>query len=212
MAPEKLYVRALVRDFGRLVAARGDPDLKLLVVGDGPCRPQVQALAEKVNRRLGRADAVVMKGTVLGPELDALFAGCLFYVGMGTTVLQAARAGKCSILATDEQRHRTRSPAFFADGQTSTGFRLPQMRLTSFHERMEELLAHPERREALEAKALTLCREMFEAEAVMHRWLEEYDRLIATFDPRDEDVFQEDEWFFALKRLKHRLLKTALPA
>jgi glycosyltransferase involved in cell wall biosynthesis len=181
MAPEKLYVRALIRDFGRLMRKRPGDDLRLVVVGDGPCRRQVQALAEKVNRRLGRPDAVELKGTVVGPALDALFAGCLFYVGMGTTVLQAARAGKCSVLATDEKRHRTRSPAFFADGQASTGFRLPEMKLASFHQRMKELLAHPGLRQALEAKSAALCRETFEAEAVMHRWLEEYDRLIAAF-------------------------------
>lgn len=215
MAPEKRYVKSVIRDFGKLVRDLGCSDLNLVVVGDGECFPEVEALARRVNRRIEPLRCrVLMKGTVVGRELDALFSGCLFYVGTGTTVVTAARSKKSVVLATGEKACSKWSTGFFGeDGHPSIGFRREGAMLAPFYEQMKVLLQNPRERERLEQQSHRLYREKFETEAVMQKWLREYDRILRDFNPKDGDLYQEDALFYFFKKLKHRFVhRTQLSA
>lgn len=70
-----------------------DPALrmKLLVVGDGPARTEIQALAEVVNAARG-AEVVRLTGAMLDPH-DA-YAAADIVIGMGSSALRAMAFGK----------------------------------------------------------------------------------------------------------------------
>lgn len=77
------------------IAAMGLVDsalnLRLLMVGDGPCRPELEAAAAEMNARLGR-EAVTLTGPMLDPR-DA-YAAADIVLGMGTSAQKGAAFGK----------------------------------------------------------------------------------------------------------------------
>lgn len=64
---------------------------RLVIVGDGPCRPQVQAAAQEANARVGR-EAVTLAGAMLDPR-DA-YAAADIVLGMGTSAVKGMAFGK----------------------------------------------------------------------------------------------------------------------
>ena len=74
-----------VRTLGR------DLSLKLLLVGDGMLRPELQQLADAANAELGRA-AVALTGVLLDPR--PAYAAADLVVGMGGSALRAMAFGK----------------------------------------------------------------------------------------------------------------------
>lgn len=74
-----------------------DPDLRLVIAGDGPDRARL----EQLSRDLGIAGRVVFLGTVVGPEKVALLQHCLFTLtpsveedNMPLVLLEALSCGK----------------------------------------------------------------------------------------------------------------------
>lgn len=87
LSPEKNHAR-LIRAFARAHAAR--PDARLLIVGDGPLRAELEALAAAE----GVADAVVFAGATGNPHALLAHVGCFVlssdYEGMPMVLLEAA--------------------------------------------------------------------------------------------------------------------------
>ncbi|HEU0238542.1 MAG TPA: glycosyltransferase [Micromonosporaceae bacterium] len=95
-----VVVSRLARDLKRegilaAIAAVGQVDaahnLRLLVVGDGPCRQEVQLSADRVNARVGH-QAVTLTGQLLDPR-DA-YAAADIVLGMGTSAQKGMAFGK----------------------------------------------------------------------------------------------------------------------
>ena len=97
LASDKMYLKYLIKDFGALLTKTAI-DVTLVVVGDGALRNEIDALANNVNESLNR-EAVIILGTVVGKDLEALYANCLLYVGVGTTLLLGASYAKPTIIA-----------------------------------------------------------------------------------------------------------------
>jgi glycosyltransferase involved in cell wall biosynthesis len=91
----KGYVEGLIKDFADIARASKVP-CRLLVVGDGPLRPEF----ERTARRTGLGHRIEFIGSVPYAELYAYYARAHVYVGMGTTLLEAAAAGVPAIIAT----------------------------------------------------------------------------------------------------------------
>ena len=90
----KGYVEGLIRDVAKLVQVDGH-DVKLLIVGDGPCRENLERIASSA----GLGSRVVFVGSVPYKDLMPYYGLADVYVGMGTTVLEAASIGVPSLVA-----------------------------------------------------------------------------------------------------------------
>lgn len=97
MAPDKMYVMHLIKAFGD-VLKQLRCDVRLLVVGDGNMKTEVGQLVDKVNLSLNR-EAILLLGTVVGEELDLLYANCMAFVGVGTSMMISAANAKPTIIA-----------------------------------------------------------------------------------------------------------------
>lgn len=98
LAPDKMYLKYLIKDFGAFLDENKlYSDKTLVVVGDGPLKNEVEQMAHTINSRCHRK-AIVLLGSVVGEELERLYAGCELYVGVGTTLLIAASYAKPSII------------------------------------------------------------------------------------------------------------------
>lgn len=102
---QKGYVEGLIRAVARLVRKAG-LDVELCVVGEGPLMTRLRWVAW----RLGVADRVRFVGSIAYADLPAFYDSADVYVGMGTTVLEAASRGVPCLIA-EAYTHELRSPA-----------------------------------------------------------------------------------------------------
>jgi glycosyltransferase involved in cell wall biosynthesis len=105
---QKGYVEGLIRAVACLVRKAG-LDVELCVVGEGPLMARLRWVAW----RLGVADRVRFVGSIAYADLPAFYDSADVYVGMGTTVLEAASRGVPCLIA-EAYTHELRSPGLFS--------------------------------------------------------------------------------------------------
>lgn len=99
LSEEKMYVKCLMLDFIDLIAnKKKNVNYNLVIVGDGEYYDELSIIAENFNL-LSYKNKIYMLGTVFSPTLEQLYSSCSLYIGMGTTVIQAASYGKPVLLA-----------------------------------------------------------------------------------------------------------------
>lgn len=81
--------------------------LRLLIVGDGPCRLELQAAADQTNARMGR-EAVTLTGQLLDPG-DA-YAAADIVLGMGTSAQKGMAFGKPVVVQGEKGYWETLTP------------------------------------------------------------------------------------------------------
>jgi L-malate glycosyltransferase len=82
-------------------------NLRLLIVGDGPCREELQDAADAVNARLGR-EAVTLTGPLMDPR-DA-YAAADIVLGMGTSAQKGMAFGKPVVIQGERGYWETLTP------------------------------------------------------------------------------------------------------
>lgn len=106
--PFKGYVLGLVDDFEEL--AKENSFLFLTIVGDGTGMPELQkkisSMPERIRKRIN------VMGEIGYDKIPRLLKGAKVYVGMGTTLIDAAKEGLIAIGATANQREN-KSFGFF---------------------------------------------------------------------------------------------------
>jgi len=104
MSSEKMYVKELINSYVHLSKKNVIPaDIKLLIIGDGPLFTEVKKMAIDGNKYLS-SEKIILLGYVTGIELDIYFHNCILYVGMGTTLLNAASYKKPCLLPGFEKK------------------------------------------------------------------------------------------------------------
>jgi glycosyltransferase involved in cell wall biosynthesis len=112
-----VIVSRLARDLKRegllaAIAAVGLVDaavnLRLLIVGDGPCRSELRAAADQTNAHVGR-EAVTLAGQLLDPH-DA-YAAADVVLGMGTSAQKGMAFGKPVVVQGEKGYWETLTPA-----------------------------------------------------------------------------------------------------
>jgi glycosyltransferase involved in cell wall biosynthesis len=157
--PEK-GLRILLQAVARLRRQLSSPGCQLLIVGEGPALQQLRGLSAE----LGIAPWVVFAGVRrdipgLLPLMD-LFVLPSLYEGFGIAILEAMAAGR-PVLATAVGG----IPEVVVHGET--GLLVPPGDPVALADALRELLAHPERAQALGLRGRERAREKFRIESIV---------------------------------------------
>jgi hypothetical protein len=168
-------LETLIRATARLAPRH---KMKLAVVGDGPAMPDLRALADGVNGRLGR-EVVVLTGERSDPR--PAYAAADVVVGMAGSLLRAMAFGKPGIVQGEDGYWETLDPAslhqfrwrgFYGIGRGGSG----EDRLV---ELLGRLLDDDVLRKENGAFALELVRRYYSLDHAISEQLKWYDRVLA---------------------------------
>ncbi|MFT3877022.1 MAG: glycosyltransferase family 4 protein [Propioniciclava sp.] len=153
--------------------------VRLVVVGDGPARAEVEDAAARVNARAG-AGTIVLVGRLDDPR--PAYAAADISIGMGGSALRALAYGKPLIVQGERGFWRTLTPEtldqFLWTGWYGIGEGSAHGAQTLAGE-LRPLLAQQERRASLGAFGLRTVRERFSLTRASERQLELYERACA---------------------------------
>jgi glycosyltransferase involved in cell wall biosynthesis len=171
---------------GVLAAIDGAPDqaattpMQLVIVGDGPNRPQVAERAAQANARAGRR-VVILTGELTDPRPAYAAADVCF--GMGGSALRAMAFGHPLVVQGEQGFWELLTPQsveqFLWTGWYGVGTG-PEHGQAAFSAIMRDLLVDPERRERLGRYARRLVEERFSLRSAGERQLAHYEHAIAT--------------------------------
>ncbi len=157
--------------------ARRHP-VRLVMVGDGDARPQLEARALDINRRLGRT-VVTLVGSMTDPR--PAYAAADVTVGMGSSAFRAAAIGKPVVVQGEQGFSLPLEPAtvdtflwqgFWGIGDGSGGG-------DTLATQLEPLVTDSDRRHRLGAYGHRLVRERFSLERARDHLVEAYTAAIA---------------------------------
>ena len=162
----KGYVEGLIHDLAEITLKQGLP-CRLIVVGDGPLRSRFEQVAE----RCGVASRIRFVGSVPYAELLEYYTQADIFVGMGTTVLEAASVGVPVIVATASTTQFITPGLFGADDRLDLGEPYCRAPLLQGREILKELILSTQMRErfGLAGRAKVLAQ--FEQDVVMREFL-----------------------------------------
>lgn len=176
---DKMYVLALIEGFAEACQKQViDETVTLKIVGDGVLRPQVEDAVRLANDKCGRT-RVVWLGTRTGDDLFSLYAHCRLYVGMGTTILQAAQYGKPIALAAFAENEKQFAWGFWGD-EPADRYKIAAhcddgsiARRTTFAQLLA-CVANPELLRRKGEQALELVHEVYDLQRIMEQWQDYY--------------------------------------
>lgn len=182
LTEDKMYLRAVIKSFGIYLQSKIGGAIRFLyVVGDGILREDINRLANDVNASLGY-EAIVMKGTVVGRELNILYEKCIAFVGVGTALLIAASYRKPIIIASGFIDLRDYAWGYWGKQPTldkdsiagnSKYYHLRQ----PFEEAISRLSIDDEFRISVANKAFELFKEVYDMDKVMVKWESNYNEI-----------------------------------
>jgi glycosyltransferase involved in cell wall biosynthesis len=163
-----LQALRLLRDEGH--------DVRLLIAGDGPCLPNLRALAES----LGLLEAVTFTGEFESlPQVMAAF---------DVFVLASASESQCMPITESMAYGKAvvasrfgGIPDFVEEGVT--GLLVPVGEVAELAAAMRRLIVHPELRRAMGAQGRERYLERYSAAAVLSQWERVYERLLDDTSP-----------------------------
>ncbi len=111
--PFKGYVVGLIRDFAEL--CRKYNNIELVIVGYGKGQAMVDEAVTTVDKKY--RDKIILKGKIDYHNLLGMYKSASVFVGMGTTLLEAAKVGTISIVASGGQ-YGNYSSGYFDEADT----------------------------------------------------------------------------------------------
>ena len=176
------YISYLIKDFYKVIMKKNINNLDLLIVGDGELFFKIKHLADKYNRKIknkGFESQIRLVGTIVDDELQYLFKNCKLYIGMGTTVLEASKFRKCTILATMDKRQAKYATGIFAEKENiSLGYRMDNSKLEKFYKIIVSIIDNQKYLAKIGDKAYKIYSERFTLNNVMQIWEQEYFKII----------------------------------
>lgn len=175
LSSDKMYVIHLIHSFEKLmIEERIDSDIRLIIVGDGELYNYVNEIATKVNKGLNFC-AVLLKGTIIGKELDDLYKNCMAYIGVGTTLLIAASFSKPIILASGIKNLDGFAYGYWGNNETLdrdsiTGTQSYNNYKMTFENAIEKVTNNEMFRKELSMKSYTLFNKTYDIDKIMNKW------------------------------------------
>lgn len=179
LSEDKMFLKYVIEGFYYYIVKSNHSIIKYLyIVGDGPFRDIIQNLAIKVNGKVGY-EAVVLKGTVIGADLDTLYQECMGFVGVGTSLLIAASYQKACILASIFMDLQDSSYGYWGmhpllDCESLTGDYKYYKYKMPFCKAIEMIALDEKFRNTVGRQAFNLFAQRYDSEKVMNDWSAEY--------------------------------------
>jgi glycosyltransferase involved in cell wall biosynthesis len=167
----KGYVAGLIKTLARIQQTAG-LRFRLIIVGDGPLRSKLEKDAESS----GIGCRIEFVGTVPYAELKEYYVKADIYVGMGTTVLEAASAGVPAIVAIAYTENFLTTGVFGSDEGLDLGEPFCEASITHGKELLEGLIRSPQARKISGFKGRTKVIEQFGQDVVMRNFLGHLDQ------------------------------------
>jgi glycosyltransferase involved in cell wall biosynthesis len=178
---ERKGVDFLLRAMPKILASR---KVRLVITGDGHCRPEWEGLA----RSLGLGNAVAFAGFVSNAELGALFRSCTIYVHPAIYDSKGDTEGQGVVLveALSYRRPVVASAVggivdVIKDGQT--GLLVPEKNAEAIAEAVLRLLGEPDYARELGERGYTYAREYFDWDRIMDQYDAIYSESISSARP-----------------------------
>lgn len=203
MAADKMYIKYLIKDFLTLHKESKIPkDYRLLIVGDGTLRNEVQILANQ------NTQIIKMLGTVVGKELEELYRNAEIYVGTGTSLLLGASCKTpCLIPGFTE----TSMPYCWGiwgerpeDKDVLSVSELQHYPRSTYADTLNELIQNPSKRIIAGQKAYTLYQQYYTFQSIMERWEKEYTKIITIFDNKKitQEIYKKSNISIIINRFR----------
>lgn len=178
---DKMYVLSLIEGFAEAWKARRiNSEMRLLIVGDGVLRTKVEEAVRRANQQCGQ-NCVSWLGTKTGYELFSLYAHCSLYVGMGTTILQAAQYGKPIAWAAFAEKEKEFAWGFWGD-ESSDRYKIAAhdddwscaCRRSTFAQLLASWADNQDGLRIKGEQALRLVNEIYDLQRIMEQWQDYY--------------------------------------
>lgn len=189
LTKDKAYIGILMDEYERFVAKTGATRTRLFVVGDGEYFQNYQLKTVKINKGIANSNnQIVMTGS--RKDIAAFYRRANVYIGMGTTVLEAAYYLKPVILASFYPKHKASIGYFSRMSYESVGEVITaRVSFTPFSTLMSEVYTDKQLRQQLAAEGYNKIEKYYLIDSVMKQWLEEYENLIRNKDSvLDENI------------------------
>jgi len=162
------------KGFEHLVRAMAEVDARLVIVGEGPCRPALEQLVATL--RLG--DRVALPGAV--PDVAPYYEACDVFVlpsvsrneAFGLVQLEAMAAGKAVVNTSIDSGNAYACPPGLS------GVAVPPANPAALADAIRQLLADPERRRTLGEAGRDRVATEFSADAMVQRTIEIYRQVL----------------------------------
>ncbi len=202
---EKMYIKNLAIDFTELCLKQNLSNIELIIVGDGSYRNEVERLVYQMNKKLKDTDCIIkMKGTVQGEELQQLFHDCYIYVGIGTTLINAAYYKKPAIIATYYPNDISKAYGYFNlyEDNVSIGQVIPGMVKVEYKKLIYDLLNDENHYNIIAKKGYDVYKKEFSEEVIMSKWENIYNDIIS-----NNNIIIENETFKIHRNFKCKIKK-----
>lgn len=138
--PFKGYVLGLINSFAQLSLKY--PSSSLTIIGHGKGKIEVDNLLGSLEQTI--ASKIFVLGEVPYHKINDYVSGCDVYVGMGTTVLDAANNNKITITAVAYQMKNLAVGFFHENYETVGEILVPDVKYPTFDELLETVLTAPD--------------------------------------------------------------------
>ncbi len=177
MSYDKMYVKSLISDFSKFILET-QSSLDLVLVGDGELFSEVEKIVFLQNDFCQKRIHLI--GKKYNDELQDLFKNCKIFVGMGTSLLNAAAYGKISIMATNDPKYQEFGIGIFGEHEDNDSF--GQMNNFSKIHSFEYYLNYIENIDFqyndIKEKSIEIINKRYNKEIINSNWHNEYSNTI----------------------------------
>lgn len=185
MSSDKMYIKHLIEGFrGAKISKLIPSNITLVIVGDGILFDKVSDIVEKANRDL-HDSSIILKGTVVGEQLHDLYKHCLFYVGMGITMLTAASYGKACLMVGMQRECQPFVWGYWGNNPAMDKNSIVANRNYTnrkfYKDAITNAVNNYSERQEMGKKALSLLSANYSVSKIMNEWLFQYEMLSKVF-------------------------------
>ena len=166
---DKEYVLELVDAFSRV--GNSIANTHLVIIGDGPNRALLQEKIEELDDSARKR--ITLLGSLSSEITENYIKDCSLFVGMGTSLLLAAKYNKLCLVTSPVEGWRRGTIGLYSDKMRGGfGQLFPGVKLEAFDDYLMRIFCHEE---LFEPSSLNVLRNFHDSDSIYIQWLELYE-------------------------------------